>query len=99
MFALLALGFYNLNQLELDLFETVGMVLSLGILLATNAINVGHELGHRKPLIERCLSKLLYLPCLYMHFYIEHNFGHHNNVATPKDPATAKFNQTVYSFW
>ena len=75
------------------------MVLSLGILLATNAINVGHELGHRKPLIERCMSKLLYLPCLYMHFYIEHNFGHHNNVATPKDPATAKFNQTVYSFW
>lgn len=99
VFALLALGLYNLNQLELDLFETVGMVLSLGILLATNAINVGNELGHRKPLIERCLSKLLYLPCLYMHFYIEHNFGHHNNVATPKDPATAKFNQTVYSFW
>ena len=99
VFALLALGLYNLNQFELDLFETVGMVLSLGILLATNAINVGHELGHRKPLIERCLSKLLYLPCLYMHFYIEHNFGHHNNVATPKDPATAKFNQTVYSFW
>ena len=99
VFALLALGFFNLNQLELDLFETVGMVLSLGILLATNAINVGHELGHRKSLMERCLSKLLYLPCLYMHFYIEHNFGHHNNVATPKDPATAKFNQTVYSFW
>ena len=99
VFALLALGLNNLNQPQLDLFETVGMVLSLGILLATNAINVGHELGHRKPLIERCMSKLLYLPCLYMHFYIEHNFGHHNNVATPKDPATAKFNQTVYSFW
>ncbi|MDA9573178.1 fatty acid desaturase, partial [Flavobacteriaceae bacterium] len=92
VFALLALGLNNLNQPQLDLFETVGMVLSLGILLATNAINVGHELGHRKPLIERCMSKLLYLPCLYMHFYIEHNFGHHNNVATPKDPATAKFN-------
>ena len=99
VFALLIFGLYNLNQLEMDLFETVGMVLSLGILLATNAINVGHELGHRKSLMERCLSKLLYLPCLYMHFYIEHNFGHHNNVATPKDPATAKFNQTVYSFW
>ena len=99
VFALLIFGLYTLNQLEMDLFETVGMVLSLGILLATNAINVGHELGHRKSLMERCLSKLLYLPCLYMHFYIEHNFGHHNNVATPKDPATAKFNQTVYSFW
>ena len=99
VFGLLIVGLYNLTHSQLGYFETTGMVLSLGILLATNAINVGHELGHRKPIVERCLSKLLYLPCLYMHFYIEHNFGHHNNVATPNDPATAKFNQTVYSFW
>ena len=25
-----------------------------------------------------------------MHFYIEHNFGHHLKVATPEDGATAK---------
>jgi alkane 1-monooxygenase len=34
-----------------------------------------------------------------MHFYIEHNFGHHLHASTPKDPATAKYNQSVYSFW
>ncbi len=34
-----------------------------------------------------------------MHFYIEHNFGHHLHAATPEDPATARYNQTVYSFW
>lgn len=34
-----------------------------------------------------------------MHFYLEHNFGHHKNVATPLDPATSKLNQTVYHFW
>jgi alkane 1-monooxygenase len=34
-----------------------------------------------------------------MHFYIEHNFGHHANAATAEDPATAKLNQSVYSFW
>ena len=34
-----------------------------------------------------------------MHFYIEHNFGHHLNVGTPKDGATARFNQNLYSFW
>ena len=67
--------------------------------MATNGINVGHELGHRKSLIARTCSKLLYLPCQYMHFYIEHNFGHHINVATPEDPATARYKQTVYSFW
>ena len=36
---------------------------------------------------------------LYMHFFIEHNFGHHLHAATPQDPATAKYNQSVYSFW
>jgi alkane 1-monooxygenase len=75
------------------------MGLSAGILLATNGINVAHELGHRKPYFERFMSKLLYMPCLYMHFYIEHNFGHHLHVGTPEDGATAKYNQNVYSFW
>ncbi|MEO8933714.1 MAG: alkane 1-monooxygenase, partial [Xanthomarina sp.] len=38
-------------------------------------------------------------PSFYMHFYIEHNFGHHLHAATSEDPATAKYNQSVYSFW
>ena len=77
----------------------IGVCFSTGILLATNAINVAHELGHRKSNIERVFSKTLYIPCLYMHFYIEHNYGHHLKVATPEDGATAKYNQNVYSFW
>ena len=79
--------------------EQLGRVLSLGILLATNGINVAHELGHRMTTPERYLAKLLLCPSLYMHFYIEHNFGHHKNVATPEDPASAKKQQTVYGFW
>jgi alkane 1-monooxygenase len=80
-------------------FETIGLALSTGILLATNGINVAHELGHRSSYFERFISKLLYMPCLYMHFYIEHNFGHHLHVATPNDGATARYNQSVYCFW
>ena len=34
-----------------------------------------------------------------MHFYIEHNYGHHIHVATPKDPATARFNEAIYGFF
>ena len=34
-----------------------------------------------------------------MHFFIEHNFGHHLRVATPEDGATARYNQSVYGFW
>ena len=79
--------------------EIIGIILSASIVMATNGINVGHELGHRKSLFSRTCSKLLYLPCQYMHFFIEHNYGHHINVATPNDPATAKYKQNLYSFW
>ncbi len=75
------------------------MVLSMGIVLGTNGINVAHELGHRNNKLQRTLAKALLLPSHYMHFYIEHNFGHHAHAATAEDPATAKFNQSVYSFW
>ena len=99
VFVLLFFGLYNLTNTSLMIYEKIGIISSLSILLATNAINVAHELGHRKSQTERTLSKILLIPCLYMHFYIEHNFGHHKNVATPEDPATSKFNQSVYSFW
>ena len=99
VFFLLFCGLYNLTNTSLMFYEKIGIISSLGILLATNAINVAHELGHRKGLFERTLSKLLYMPCLYMHFYIEHNFGHHLNVATKHDGASAKLNQNLYFFW
>ena len=34
----------------------------------------------------------------YLHWGSEHLYGHHKHVATPKDPATAKLNQSVYGF-
>ncbi len=83
----------------LEIYEFVGLIFSVGIVLGVNGINVGHELGHRQQTNERFLGKALLLPSFYMHFYIEHNFGHHLHAATPEDPATAKYNQSVYSFW
>ena len=77
----------------------IGLSSALGIVMAVNGINVGHELGHRTSAAERFLGKLLLLPSLYLHFYLEHNKGHHFYVATPKDPATARYNQSVYHFW
>ena len=35
---------------------------------------------------------------MYMHFFLEHIYGHHKYVCTPQDPATAKLNQSLYSF-
>ena len=99
VFFILFFGFNTLVNKDLDLVEKIGLIFSIGIVLGTNGINVAHELGHRRSRIEQFMSKLLLLPSLYMHFYIEHNYGHHKNVATPEDPATAQKNQSVYNFW
>jgi alkane 1-monooxygenase len=34
-----------------------------------------------------------------MHFFIEHNRGHHKNVSTDEDPASSRYGETVYSFY
>ena len=99
VFGLLIYALNDITQNTLAVYETVGLIFSLGVLLAVNGINVAHELGHRQTTNERFIGKALLLPSLYMHFYIEHNFGHHLHAATPEDPATAKYNQSVYSFW
>jgi alkane 1-monooxygenase len=92
--------FFNcLKQDSLSTIDTAGRVMSMGLLCGTFGINVAHELGHRVNKIEQTLAKLLLLTSLYMHFFIEHNKGHHKHVATPHDPSTAKYNQSVYAFW
>lgn len=99
VFGLLLIAFYVVSSQTLSTFELIGLVFSVGIVLGTNGINVAHELGHRQTSNARFIGKALLLPSFYMHFYIEHNFGHHLHAATPEDPATAKYNQNVYSFW
>jgi alkane 1-monooxygenase len=71
----------------------------MGLLCGTFGINVAHELGHRVNKLEQFLAKALLLTSLYMHFFIEHNKGHHKHVATASDPSTAKYNQSLYAFW
>jgi len=99
VYGLLIYALWLVSTQSVSTIEIIGLTFSLGIVLGTNAINVAHELGHRLKTKERYLGKMLLLPSLYMHFFIEHNFGHHLHAATPEDPATAKYNQTVYSFW
>jgi alkane 1-monooxygenase len=91
--------FNSLKQEQLSTIDITGRVLSMGLLCAAFGINVAHELGHRVNKMEQTFAKMLLLTSLYMHFFIEHNKGHHKHVATPHDPSTAKYNQSVYAFW
>jgi alkane 1-monooxygenase len=61
-------------------------------------INTGHELGHKKSRLERTLAKFVLAVPAYGHFTVEHNRGHHRDVATPEDPASARMGETIYRF-
>jgi alkane 1-monooxygenase len=79
-------------------FQLLGMTLGVGICSGVLGINVAHELGHRVSSFERWLARILLCSTLYTHFYIEHNHGHHRYVATPEDPASARYGESIYAF-
>jgi alkane 1-monooxygenase len=48
--------------------------------------------------VERWLSRIALAQTCYGHFFIEHNRGHHVRVATPPDPASARFGESFWRF-
>ncbi len=89
---------YRIANSTWETHEFVGMVLSTGICLGSNGINVAHELGHKQGRLAQLSAALLLLPSLYMHFTIEHNFGHHARVGTNEDPATSRYGENIFAF-
>ncbi|MBO6793788.1 MAG: alkane 1-monooxygenase [Balneolaceae bacterium] len=88
-----------INAGSLSNTELIGNLLSVGIVIGSCGINAAHELGHRKATYEQRLGQVLLIPALYMHFFIEHNRGHHKFVATDEDPASAKKGDWLFWFW
>jgi alkane 1-monooxygenase len=80
---------------------TLWSVLALAVTAGSYSglgINTAHELGHKKPAFERWLAKIVLAVPTYGHFCIEHNRGHHRDVATPEDPASARMGESIYKF-
>ncbi len=98
-YAALVYFLFAMKQTGLQSWEITGRIFSMGLLCGTFGINVAHELGHRVNKYEQFMAKALLATSLYMHFFIEHNKGHHKNVATHEDPSSARYNEPVYSFY
>lgn len=98
-YAALALFLYSMAHDSLTNIDIAGRIWVMGLLCGTFGINVGHELGHRSKKFEQLLAKMLLLTSLYMHFFIEHNKGHHKRVATPADPSSARYGEIIYTFY
>lgn len=72
--------------------------LIMGLSGVVIGINCAHELSHRTNKWDILYSKVLLFTTSYLHFFIEHNRGHHKYVSTPADPATSRYNETLYAF-
>lgn len=98
-YTLLYVFLRSLNDPLLSNWDLAGRIAVMGVLCGSFGINVAHELGHRVNKAEQTMAKLLLLTSLYMHFFTEHNKGHHKRVATQEDPSSARKGEWVYSFY
>ena len=78
--------------------ESIGLILSLGVVAGAGGINIAHELMHRTSAVARGTAELLMTVVTYPHFCVEHVLGHHRTVATPEDPASARRGEVIYTF-
>lgn len=76
----------------------LGLAITVGC-TAGIAINAAHELGHKRPAVERWLAKVALAQTCYGHFVLEHNRGHHARVSTPADPASSRMGEPFYRFY
>lgn len=96
--AALAFGCWTVaKHPDLPLVDWLGLALTVGAVSGVGIANA-HELGHKKEQVERWLARLVLAPSAYGHFFVEHNRGHHNRVATPEDPATARLGESFWQF-
>ena len=77
-----------------------GAILSVGLAVALGSILTAHELMHRTQ-DKAAMWSARWLLAMSFNATLEvaHVFGHHRDVGTPKDPATARRNENVYAFW
>jgi alkane 1-monooxygenase len=96
--ALIVWGLERVASAALTPVEAVGTTVSIGLTAGAIGMTFAHELIHRPSRLERLLGDVLLVSVTYPHFAIEHVHGHHRHVGTPRDPATARFGESLYAF-
>lgn len=95
---LFGLIWYVTRATHLGTAEKIGLFFGMGVISGTIGINYSHELMHQKNRLERWLADVLLAMVLYSHFRSEHLRVHHLWVGTPRDPVTARYNESFHRF-
>jgi alkane 1-monooxygenase len=91
--------FYGIQHGIIDRGWIVAAAVSTGVNSGSAAIVVSHEYIHRKRQLERFFGKLLLFTAGNMYFYIDHLMVHHKLVGTSQDHASARRNESIYTFF
>lgn len=89
---------YFASTVPMALTEWIGFTLSSGLISGAIGMTIAHELCHRKDFLSGLCARVILIHVCYMHFVIEHVYGHHVKIATPEDPATARKGESLYQF-
>lgn len=73
------------------------LAISVGV-ASGGGLAIGHELGHKLNRVDQTGAFFMNALSGYGHFKIEHNRGHHSDVATPEDSASARMGESVWRF-
>ena len=96
---LIIYGLVIISDKSISVFTVAALGAAVGMSGGSIGITTAHELIHRQNKFMRSLGVILLILCLYGHFRIEHVYGHHKNVATKEDPATARKGENFYFYF
>ena len=96
---LIIFGLYIVSNPNITIFAVAALGAAVGMSGGSIGITTAHELIHRQNKFMRGIGVFLLVLCCYGHFRIEHIYGHHRNVATKEDPATARRGENFYFYF
>ncbi len=84
---------------QLSVAEFSGIILSVGIVNGTLGFTLAHEFIHKHNLPDQVAGHVLLASSNFMHYSIEHVYGHHVQACTIQDPNSARLGETFYHFF
>lgn len=81
-----------------DIWETVGAVISVGVITAAVGLPVGHEMFHRSEPISRFFGSLVTSLLFSSYVDLEHRKSHHVETSSVRDVDTPRRGESVYPF-
>lgn len=91
--------FYGLKSNVLHHQYAAFAAIGMGVNSGSSAIVIAHEFIHHKNKLHQFFGRWLLFTTGNFYFFVEHLRVHHKWVGTDKDSATAKKNQSLYSFF